>query len=202
MNKFYKCPKCQGTLVYGITPCPECKSSIEWNEQSGPKLIAPSNIQPAKPADQPVKPVVQPAKPGAQLDKTAFTPGKTAAQPDKPAAKPVKKSTPVWILPLVVVITLACIIGLFSNMGHSESKSSDGPAIPKASTSAPNTATAPSTSTTAEETTFIGNESTKVFHYPSCHLVSELKSSNKVVFQSYSEAIKNGYKPCGVCKPH
>jgi hypothetical protein len=175
MDKFYKCPKCQHTLVYGINPCPACKSSLEWNEESGPKFIAPSNIQPDKAAVQPDKPTVQ---------------------PNKAAVRHVKKSMPVWAIALIVIIVLVGIGGLFVGLSHSWNEPSASP------TTAPNTTTTPSTSTPAEATTFIGNESSKVFHYPSCRFVSELKSSNKVVFQSYSEAISQGYKPCGVCQPH
>jgi hypothetical protein len=186
MDKFYKCPKCQHTLVYGINPCPACKSSLEWSEQSGPKLIIPSNVQPAKAAPQPDKPGV---------------PDKAATQADRTTAKLVKKSVPVWAIALIVIIVLACIGGLFVGLSHSSSQPSTSPATP-AATTAPKTTTTPSASTPAEATTFIGNENSKIFHYPSCRLVGELKSSNKVVFQSYSEAISQGYKPCGVCKPH
>jgi hypothetical protein len=112
-------------------------------------------------------------------------PDKAIVQPDKAAVKPVKKSMPVWAIALIVIIVLAIIGGLFVGVSNLWSNSSTS-----------------QTSTTAETTTFVGNESSKVFHYPSCHFVSELKSSNKVVFQSYSEAISKGYKPCGVCKPH
>ena len=194
MDQFYKCPKCQATLIRGTNQCLLCKSFVEWSD-SGPKLITPSNIQPDKATVQPDKPSVQP-------DNTAIQSDKAAVKPDKAAVKPVKKSLPVWTIGLIVIIVLACIVGLFVGLSNSGSKPSNSPTIPPASTNAPTATATPSTSTPAEATTFIGNESSKIFHYPSCHLISELKSSNKVVFQSYQEAISKGYKPCGVCKPH
>jgi len=187
MDQFYKCPKCQATLIRGTNQCLLCKSDIEWSD-SGPKLVTPSNIQPDKSAVQP--------------DKATVKPDKIAVQPDKATVKPVKKSMPVWTIGLIVIIVLACIVGLFVGLSHSGSKPSNSPTIPPASTNAPTATTTTSTSTPAEATTFIGNESSKIFHYPTCRLISELKDSNKVVLQSYQEAISKGYKPCGVCKPH
>ena len=173
MDQFYKCPKCQATLIRGTNQCLLCKSDIEWSD-SGPKLVTPSNIQPDK----------------------------AAVQQDKATVKPVKKSMPLWATGLIVIIVLASIAGLFVGLSNSGSKPSTSPTTPPASTTAPNTTATPSTSTPAEATTFIGNENSKIFHFPTCHLISELKSSNKVVFQSYQEAISQGYKPCAVCKPH
>ena len=187
MDQFYKCPKCQATLIRGTNQCLLCKSDIEWSD-SGPKLVNPLNIQPDKATVHPDKPIVQPDK--------------AAVQPDKATIKPVKKSMPMWAIGLIVIIVLASIVGLFIGLSNSGSKPSTSPTAPPASTTAPTATTTPSTSTPAEATTFIGNESSKVFHYPTCRLISELKSSNKVVLQSYSEAISKGYKPCGVCKPH
>lgn len=48
---------------------------------------------------------------------------------------------------------------------------------------------------------YIGNKSTKKFHYPSCSSVDDMKESNKVKLNSRDEAIRKGYKPCGRCKP-
>ena len=187
MEQFYKCPKCQATLIRGTNQCLLCKSNIEWND-SGPKLGGPSSVEPGRAAVQP--------------DNVAIQPDKATVKLDKSAVKSVKKSLPPWAMGLIVIIVLASIVGLFVGLSHSGSKLPTSPTALPASTAAP-TATAPTTSSTpAEATTFIGNENSKIFHYPSCRLISELKDSNKVVFQSYSEAIGKGYKPCGVCKPH
>ena len=180
MDQFYKCPKCQATLIRGTNQCLLCKSDMEWSD-SGPKLVTPSNIQ---------------------TDKATIQPDKAAVPPDKATIKPVQKSMPVWAIGLIVIVVLASIVGLFVGLNRSGSKPSTSQTTPPASTTAPTATTTPATSTPAETTTFIGNESSKIFHYPSCRLISELKDSNKVVLQSYSEAISKGYKPCGVCKPH
>ena len=73
-----------------------------------------------------------------------------------------------------------------------------------------------STGTTATETTkksvqteqvqtqedYILNTNTKKFHNPGCRWVKQMKDSNKEEFTgSRDEVIKNGYKPCGTCKP-
>ena len=187
MDQFYKCPKCQATLIRGTNQCLLCKSNIEWID-SGPKLSGSSSVEP-------IKAPVQQAKPSVQPDKTTV-------KPDKAAVKSVKKSLPRWATGLIVIIVLASIVGLFVGLSHSGSQPAASPTAPPASTTAPTATTTTTSSTPAEATTFIGNESSKIFHYPSCRLISELKDSNKVVFQSYSEAIGKGYKPCGVCKPH
>ena len=55
--------------------------------------------------------------------------------------------------------------------------------------------------TISEETTigYIGNAKSKKFHYPSCHSLPA--EHNRVMFSSRDEAIKNGYSPCGNCRP-
>ena len=50
--------------------------------------------------------------------------------------------------------------------------------------------------------TYIGNANTKVFHYPSCSSVKQMKESNKREFYGTSTEVKNqGYKSCGRCNP-
>jgi hypothetical protein len=46
---------------------------------------------------------------------------------------------------------------------------------------------------------FYGNPASEVFHQPGCRLftVSELSAT----FSSRDEAVRAGYRPCGVCKP-
>ena len=47
------------------------------------------------------------------------------------------------------------------------------------------------------DTTYIGNRNSKKFHLPTCNgLPAE---NNRVIFDSYSEAIDEGYTPCGNC---
>ncbi|MCE1245505.1 MAG: hypothetical protein LWY06_02550 [Firmicutes bacterium] len=41
----------------------------------------------------------------------------------------------------------------------------------------------------------------KVFHLPTCKWASKIKQSNAVYFVKREDAVKQGYKPCGVCKP-
>ena len=46
------------------------------------------------------------------------------------------------------------------------------------------------------------NTNTKKFHYPYCKSVNQMKSSNKkVVTDTRDGIIKQGYSPCGNCKP-
>lgn len=52
-----------------------------------------------------------------------------------------------------------------------------------------------------DQTTYIGNKSTKKFHYPWCSSVSSMKESNMVEITGRDTAIKKGYKPCGRCTP-
>ena len=57
-------------------------------------------------------------------------------------------------------------------------------------------------SKSSTETTYIFNTNTHKFHYPSCSSVSQMNESNKQSFTgSRDEAIAQGYKPCGRCKP-
>lgn len=52
-----------------------------------------------------------------------------------------------------------------------------------------------------DQTTYIGNKSTKKFHYPWCSSVNSMKESNMVEITGRDQAIKKGYKPCGRCIP-
>lgn len=50
--------------------------------------------------------------------------------------------------------------------------------------------------------TYILNTSSRKFHDPDCGSVSTIKDANKEVFQgSREELIREGYAPCGQCKP-
>ena len=46
-------------------------------------------------------------------------------------------------------------------------------------------------------TTYIGNKNSKTLHVPSCNSLP--KESNRVYFDSYADAIKAGFSPCGSC---
>ncbi len=49
---------------------------------------------------------------------------------------------------------------------------------------------------------YIGNLSSKKFHYPSCRHVSSMKEENKFYFTgTREEMLEMGYEPCGTCKP-
>lgn len=57
-------------------------------------------------------------------------------------------------------------------------------------------------STNATEKTYVLNENTKKFHTPECSGVKDIKEENKKSFTgSREELIKEGYSPCGRCKP-
>ena len=46
-------------------------------------------------------------------------------------------------------------------------------------------------------TTYIGNKNSKVFHGDTCENLP--KEKNQVLFESYKEAVREGYTPCGQC---
>ncbi|WP_258359433.1 thermonuclease family protein [Moorella sulfitireducens] len=48
---------------------------------------------------------------------------------------------------------------------------------------------------------YIGNSSSKKFHYPDCQWAKEISPKNRVEFNSREEAIKAGYQPCKECRP-
>ena len=50
--------------------------------------------------------------------------------------------------------------------------------------------------------TYIANKNTKVFHYPDCPGVGQMKEKNKIYSEkTRDELIVEGYKPCGNCHP-
>ena len=50
-------------------------------------------------------------------------------------------------------------------------------------------------------TTYVLNTNSKKIHYASCSSVDDMKESNKAFTNEYEQAIIDGYKPCGRCKP-
>lgn len=55
---------------------------------------------------------------------------------------------------------------------------------------------------TGEKQEYIVNTSSRKFHLPSCSAVSKIKQENKKAYIGYRDnLVKNGYEPCGQCKP-
>lgn len=52
-----------------------------------------------------------------------------------------------------------------------------------------------------QESVYIGNKKSHVFHSASCNSVKDMSEKNKIEFQSRDEAITKGYKPCSRCNP-
>lgn len=48
---------------------------------------------------------------------------------------------------------------------------------------------------------YVGNMSSKKFHYADCSAAQKIKSGNRISFNSRDEAVSNGYVPCKICKP-
>ena len=74
--------------------------------------------------------------------------------------------------------------------------------------SQPEKETTPVVVTPKEETqsaptiTYIANKNTKKFHYPYCHSVDQMKDKNKRYLTcNRTDAISQGYSPCGNCNP-
>jgi len=54
----------------------------------------------------------------------------------------------------------------------------------------------------SEKATYIINENSKKFHKPNCEAVDKMSEKNKKEYYGTREnLIKNGYEPCGFCKP-
>lgn len=59
----------------------------------------------------------------------------------------------------------------------------------------------PSQPITEITVTYIGNRNSKVFHRATCTSVSQMKDTNKVIWNSRDEAVSQGYSPCRNCQP-
>lgn len=55
--------------------------------------------------------------------------------------------------------------------------------------------------TPAKAEKYIGNRNSKIFHNTSCYSAVSMSKVNKVPFRSREEAVQQGYRPCGRCKP-
>ena len=58
-----------------------------------------------------------------------------------------------------------------------------------------------SVSRSTSDYSYIGNRNSGIFHKSSCSSVRKMKDSNKVGFDSRSDAIDSGYRPCKNCNP-
>lgn len=48
---------------------------------------------------------------------------------------------------------------------------------------------------------YVGNISSRKFHYEACRAAKKIKAGNRTTFESRNEAVSAGYKPCGICRP-
>jgi methylphosphotriester-DNA--protein-cysteine methyltransferase len=48
---------------------------------------------------------------------------------------------------------------------------------------------------------FCGSRESDKYHYPECRYVKEIKPENLVWFKDEYDAVRQGYRPCQVCKP-
>jgi micrococcal nuclease len=51
------------------------------------------------------------------------------------------------------------------------------------------------------ESEYVGNKNSLVFHRPSCDGARTVSAKNRVSIESREKAIKEGFKPCPICKP-
>ena len=49
--------------------------------------------------------------------------------------------------------------------------------------------------------TYVGNAGTKKFHRPDCASAKDIQKENRVEFSARSQAVLEGYEPCGRCDP-
>lgn len=82
--------------------------------------------------------------------------------------------------------------------GHIVAKS-DGKTVTFTTEKEADTAANPTDNSTSHA--YIGNAGSKKFHLPDCASVESIKEDNRVEFSSRAQAIAEGYKPCGRCKP-
>lgn len=48
---------------------------------------------------------------------------------------------------------------------------------------------------------YVGNSNSMKFHYEGCRAEQKIRADHRVYLETRDEAIANGYKPCGICKP-
>lgn len=97
--------------------------------------------------------------------------------------------------PQMVALLLAVAISFWGGTTAASVSHTALPLSPALSTEAP------AATEEAELPLYIGNKSSKKFHDPSCSSVGQMKDANKVELHGRDEAIRQGYDPCGRCKP-
>lgn len=60
---------------------------------------------------------------------------------------------------------------------------------------------APDHHTLPFSSTYVGNSNSGIFHYSDCRYVYRMSPNHKVYYDSRSEAINDGYRPCKICQP-
>jgi exonuclease III len=53
----------------------------------------------------------------------------------------------------------------------------------------------------ASSCNFVGSKNSDVYHYPDCRYAKNIKSGNKICFDTPEDAVAAGYHPCKVCNP-
>lgn len=82
--------------------------------------------------------------------------------------------------------------------GHIVAKS-DGKTVTFTTGKEAGAATNPTGNSTLQP--YIGNAGSKKFHLPDCASVESIREDNRVELSSREQAVAEGYKPCGRCKP-
>lgn len=76
---------------------------------------------------------------------------------------------------------------------------SDGKTVAFRTEKEADSATNPTSNSTLQ--TYIGNVGSKKFHLPDCASARNIQEDKRVEFYSRSQAVSEGYEPCGRCKP-
>ena len=76
---------------------------------------------------------------------------------------------------------------------------SDGKTVTFTTEKEASTATNPTGNSTLQP--YIGNADSKKFHLPDCASARSIQEDKRVEFYSRSQAVSEGYEPCGRCKP-
>ena len=55
--------------------------------------------------------------------------------------------------------------------------------------------------TAAADAAYIGNRNSMKYHRAGCRYAAQVKTENRITFDSAEQALTAGYTPCGACKP-
>ena len=69
------------------------------------------------------------------------------------------------------------------------------------SRASPEGKTGPEAKSPATESRYVASVKARVFHKPDCRFAGRIKPENLVTYESREDAIKDGKKPCRICKP-